>query len=139
MTRRANIMIMFDHATRYTGIIPALLVNINGQGTCQRLANGEHFFSLGDPDQNIRHLSGSSYSGAEKRIANCQYILVIHRTRAILLYYCKGEYVCIYKCISISASISTKMPLLSAYRVTMAQSTYLLQRIPKRTSSPGLC
>ncbi len=63
---------------------------------CQRLANGANIFSLGDPDQNIRYLSRSSYSGAEKRIANCQYILVIHCTRAILLYYCKVEYVCIY-------------------------------------------
>ncbi len=86
VTRRENVLIMYDHATRYTGIIPALLVNLNGQGTCQRLANGENVFSLGDPDQNIRHLSRSSYSGAEKRIANCQYLLVIHRTRAILLY-----------------------------------------------------
>ncbi len=60
-----------------------------------------------------------------------------------MLSYCinvKGN-MCVFitECISISASISTKMPLLSAYRVTMAQSTYLLQRIPKRTSSPGLC
>lgn len=67
------------------------LPTLNGQEYVS--ANGECVFSLGDPDQNIRHLSRSSHPGAETRVTDCQYILVTHY---IPPYYCKEQCVCVY-------------------------------------------